>query len=89
MEAIRSACPLNCPDSCAFLVEQTEQGLRVHGDRQNPITRGFICPKGRALAERVFSPDRLSFPLACEDGGWKRVTWEEAYARLEGEIRKT
>ncbi|CAA7599775.1 Molybdopterin oxidoreductase Fe4S4 domain protein [Acididesulfobacillus acetoxydans] len=88
-EVVRSACPLNCPDSCAFLVEKTQQGLRVYGDRENPITRGFICAKGRALAERVFSRDRLRFPQLRAGTSWKRISWEEAYKLLAGEIRRT
>lgn len=86
---IRSACPLNCPDSCAFLVERTEKGLRVHGDRDNPITRGFVCSNGHALGQRVFSPDRLRFPLLRTGQGFKRIRWEEAYERIIQEIRKT
>lgn len=89
MVVMRSACPLNCPDSCAFLVEPSEAGLRLQGDRDNPVTRGFICSKGQALAKRVFSSDRLRFPLLRQGGGWKRVTWEEAYALLTEKIKQT
>ncbi|MHB1653222.1 MAG: molybdopterin-containing oxidoreductase family protein [Desulfitobacteriaceae bacterium] len=89
MTVIRSACPLNCPDSCAFLVERTENGLRVRGDQDNPITRGFVCSKGQALAKRVFSPDRLRFPLLRQGIGFRRIAWEEAYERLSQEIRAT
>ncbi|KLU59174.1 putative dimethyl sulfoxide reductase chain YnfE precursor [Peptococcaceae bacterium CEB3] len=88
-EVVRSACPLNCPDSCAFLVEKTQQGLRVYGDRENPITRGFICAKGRALAERVFSRDRLRFPQLRAGASWKRISWDEVYELLAREIRQT
>lgn len=89
MVVVRSACPLNCPDSCAFLVEPSETGLRLQGDRDNSVTRGFVCSKGQALAKRVFSPDRLRFPLLRQGDGWKRVTWEEAYALLTEKIKQT
>lgn len=86
----RSACPLNCPDSCGFLVNYSEEkGLRVKGEKEHPITQGFICSKGQALAELVFSPDRLRFPLLKEKGRFKRVSWEEAYALLTGKIQDT
>ena len=89
MAVVRSACPLNCPDGCAFLVEETEKGLRLQGDPVNPITQGFICSKGQALAERVYSPDRLLFPLLRQGAGWKRLTWDEAYALLTEKIKQT
>ena len=88
MAVIRSACPLNCPDSCSFLVENTEKGLRVRGD-YNSVTQGFICSKGQALAHRVTAPERLRFPLLRQDQGWKRISWEEAYSVLTERLEHT
>jgi anaerobic selenocysteine-containing dehydrogenase len=89
MSAQRSACPLNCPDSCGFLVRNTEDGLQVHGDKEHPLTKGFICSKGQALAERVFSPERLRFPLLREKGSFHRISWDKAYAILVEKIQDT
>ena len=89
MKMMRSACPLNCPDSCGFLVEVKQDGLRLHGDGQNPITKGFICSKGQALLDRVSSPDRVRFPLRRKGEGWHRISWEEAYELLAGKIQST
>ncbi len=87
MTEIRSACPLNCPDSCAFLVEVGAGELKVRGDK-NSLTRGFVCSKGKALAERVFSPDRLRFPLLKRDGRFARIGWNEAYHILTEKLRE-
>lgn len=89
MTLVRSACPLNCPDGCAFLVERTKNGLRVKGDPLNSITKGFVCSKGQALAKRVFSPDRLRFPLLRQGQGWQRLSWDQAYALLTEKIKET
>lgn len=89
MKMVRSACPLNCPDSCGFLVEVRPEGLRLHGDGQNPITKGFVCSKGQALLERVSSPDRLRFPLKRAGEGWARISWDEAYDLVAGKIKQT
>lgn len=89
MTIVRSACPLNCPDGCAFLVEKTEKGLKVQGDPLNPITQGFICSKGQALAKRVYSSDRLLVPRLRQGEGWKRLTWDEAYELLAQKIKQT
>lgn len=86
----RSACPLNCPDSCGFVVHYTEEkGLQVRGDKEHPLTKGFICSKGQALAERVFSLERLRFPLLRDNGRFKRISWEEAYALFAQKLEET
>jgi anaerobic selenocysteine-containing dehydrogenase len=87
--AVRSACPLNCPDGCAFIVEMTEDGLRVKGDPLNGLTKGFICSKGQALAKRVFSPDRLRFPMLKQGQKWERISWETAYTLFTEKIQET
>ena len=49
----------------------------------SPDTRGFVCPKGRALLELQNSPERLWAPLrrnVC--GGFHPIGWEEANANV-------
>lgn len=80
MVEFRTVCSLNCFDLCS-LVLKVEQGkiTAVKGDPDHPVTRGFICPKGKALVERVYSPDRVTVPLVKGSGGWKRISWQAAY----------
>lgn len=90
MTVLRSACPLNCPDSCGFLVEYSvDKGLEVHGDKEHPLTKGFICSKAQAQAQRVFSAERLRFPLLKDQGVFRRITWDEAYTLLASKINET
>ncbi|AGA70880.1 anaerobic dehydrogenase, typically selenocysteine-containing [Desulfitobacterium dichloroeliminans LMG P-21439] len=90
MAILRSACPLNCPDSCGFIVEYSEdKGLRVQGDKEHPLTKGFICSKAQAQAQWVFSAERLRFPLLKDQGTFRRISWDEAYTLLVDKIRET
>ncbi|AFM02474.1 MULTISPECIES: molybdopterin-dependent oxidoreductase [Desulfitobacterium] len=90
MTVLRSACPLNCPDSCGFVVEYSEdKGLQVHGDKKHPLTKGFICSKAQAQAQRVFSAERLRFPLLKDQGVFRRISWDEAYILLADKIEET
>lgn len=60
---IRSYCRI-CAASCGILV--TVDGTRVErvrGDPDHPVSRGYTCPKGRALPAWHHSPDRLDVPL--------------------------
>jgi len=65
--------------------------LAVRGDEQDPFSRGYICPKGTALADLHHDPDRLRRPLVREGTGWREAGWDEALdlvARRLGEVRK-
>jgi anaerobic selenocysteine-containing dehydrogenase len=80
---VRTACPLDCPDSCTIDVT-VENGriVRIDGGDENPVTRNFICAKVRRFADRVYGEDRLLYPAvrrgAKGHGTFARVTWEEA-----------
>ncbi len=53
-----SACPHDCPSTCALEVERlsaTRIG-RVRGARENDYTAGVICAKVARYAERVHIP---------------------------------
>ncbi|MCS0789014.1 molybdopterin-dependent oxidoreductase [Cytobacillus pseudoceanisediminis] len=78
-DTFKSACPLNCWDSCGFHVT-VEDGkvTKVDGDQDHPITKGKICGRGRMLESRTNSPERLLHPLKKVDGEFVRVSWEQA-----------
>src|SRR5215208_3515387 len=94
---VRTACPLDCPDSCTIDVT-VENGrvVKIDGGDENPVTRSFICAKVRRFAERVYGEDRLLYPAVRQgskgQGTFARVTWDEALdliaSRME-EIRDT
>ena len=89
---VRTACPLDCPDSCTVDVT-VERGriVKIDGGDENPVTRGFICAKVRRFADRVYGEDRLLYPAIRQGakgrGTFARVSWEEAldrYAAFDG-----
>jgi anaerobic selenocysteine-containing dehydrogenase len=76
---LRTACPLDCPDTCSLQVEVEPGTTEVHGRRlgrrllsvdaaptgadTNPFTDGWICKKVKGHADRVHGPDRILTPL--------------------------
>ena len=60
-----SACPHDCPSTCALEVEVLDAPHdRARARRQdNDYTAGVICAKVARYAERVHHPDRLTAPL--------------------------
>lgn len=47
--------------------------VAVRGDRENAVTRGYTCQKGRAESERIHHPDRLLAPERREASGWMKL----------------
>ncbi|TPW32064.1 molybdopterin oxidoreductase family protein [Pararhizobium mangrovi] len=79
-----SACPHDCPSTCALDVEIGADGRvgRMRGARENTYTAGVICAKVARYAERLYHPDRLLHPLrrsgAKGEGHWQRISWDDA-----------
>lgn len=65
VEIFHSACPHDCPSTCALEVERLDPKTigRVRGASENPYTNGVICAKVARYAERTHHPDRLLTPL--------------------------
>ena len=84
---VRTACPLDCPDSCTLDVT-VEKGrvVKIDGGPTNPVTRNFICAKVRRFGERVYGEDRLLYPAIRKgpkgQGVFTRVTWDEALEEI-------
>ena len=59
-----SACPHDCPSTCALDVEILDARTigRVRGAEDNDYTSGVICAKVARYAERVPHKDRLLTP---------------------------
>ncbi len=88
-EIVHSACPHDCPSTCALEVERlspTRIG-RVHGAKENPYTAGVICAKVARYAERQHHPDRLAQPMRrVGDKGvglaaFKPISWDAGARR--------
>ncbi len=77
-----------CTQCCMLhpVICEVHNGIftKVRPDRDSPYA-GTLCEKGLAGPELVYHPDRLNYPLkrtkpkSERDGGWVRISWEEAY----------
>ena len=82
------SCPL-CEATCGVAIElEGDRVLAVRGDDQDPFSKGYICPKGTALADLHHDPDRLTRPVKRDGDTWTEMSWDEAFEyvgqRLEG-----
>lgn len=87
-----SVCALDCPDTCALLINVEDgKGTRLRGDPNHPITRGFLCGKVAKYLEREYSPERLLYPLKRAEekgeGRFERISWDEALDTIAGRLK--
>ena len=78
-----SVCTMDCPDTCSLEVEvQNEKVVAIRAGKLNPITDDFICSKVGNFTKRLYSEDRLLYPMkrtgAKGTATFERITWEEA-----------
>jgi len=61
---VKAVCPHDCPDSCGVLITvQDGRATKIQGDPEHPVTRGFLCAKVAKYLDRVYSPDRVLYPM--------------------------
>lgn len=88
------ACPLDCPDGCAWQVT-VENGVakKLEGQPDHPMTKGTLCVKVNKYLDHTAAPDRLLHPLRRV--GWKgagqfeRTTWDSALTEIAERFNDT
>ena len=89
---VRTVCD-RCHCECGVLVHvQDGRAIKIEGDPNHPINEGALCPKGLAMLQLVYHPDRLTHPLKRAgnrgDGKWQRVSWDEALDTVAGRFKE-
>ncbi|NNC99694.1 MAG: molybdopterin-dependent oxidoreductase [Gammaproteobacteria bacterium] len=72
------ACHL-CEAICGLEIKtRGDEILSIKGDKQDPVSHGFICPKATAIADIHNDPDRLRKPVKRVGTEWQEIAWDEA-----------
>ena len=73
------ACNL-CEAICGLEIKtQGDQVISIKGDKDDPLSRGYMCPKGTAMEDIYTDPDRLRKPVKRQRGEWVEISWQEAF----------
>lgn len=102
-KVVHAVCTHDCPDSCGVLVtvdELSRRAVKVQGDPAHPVTRGFLCGKVARYLERVYSPERLLYPMKRKAGvvkgplakgreaeAFERISWDEALELVAAKLK--
>ena len=73
-----------CHHGCAVLVDiEDGRAVRVRGDPDNPVYRGYLCPKGRAMPRMHNDPLRiLHAHRRASSGKFERMPLDAAISEI-------
>jgi molybdopterin guanine dinucleotide-containing S/N-oxide reductase-like protein len=98
---VHAACPHDCPDACGVLITVEDgRATKIDGDPEHPVTQGFLCAKVAKYLDRVYSPERVMYPMRRVGGKgptatqnpaftkiWQRISWDEALDEIVSRFR--
>jgi formate dehydrogenase major subunit len=87
---VQSVCPY-CAVGCAQKVYvKDEKVIQIEGDKDSPISRGRLCPKGSASEKLVNSPMRETRVKYRRPGGtdWEYLSLEQASDMIADRLLK-
>lgn len=81
------ACNL-CEAICGLEIKYIgNQVLSIAGDKDDPFSRGHVCPKAVALKDIYEDPNRLRYPVRRTENGWETISWEEALEEVAAKLQ--
>ena len=91
---VYNACQHDCPDNCAMeSIVENGKVQAVCGRKDHPFTRGSLCSKVKRYDQRVYSDERIMFPMrrigAKGEGHFQRISWDEALDEISAKFRET
>ena len=79
IETRKTICNRDCPDACG-IVATVEDGkvTKIRGDKEHPVTRGFLCYRTSLFLSTQYSAARIKTPLLRHNGKFHPISWDEA-----------
>ena len=77
-----------CEAMCGIVIKHDgDKVLSIKGDKDDPFSQGYICPKATALQDLHEDPDRLRQPVERTANGWKEISWPEALDKVAAGVQ--
>ncbi|HEY7372403.1 MAG TPA: molybdopterin-dependent oxidoreductase, partial [Polyangia bacterium] len=77
---VRTTCNRDCPDACGIVATVRDgRVVKLAGDPDHPVTRGFLCWRTNHFLGMQYGPDRVTTPLRRgPDGVHRPISWDDA-----------
>lgn len=83
----KTACVL-CGNGCGLEVQiENNRIIKVRGDKESPISEGYVCRKGLNVAYHQHNKDRVLYPLKKVGGGFERISWDRAIGEIAEKLK--
>jgi anaerobic selenocysteine-containing dehydrogenase len=83
----RSYCKI-CTNQCGVVIDVAgDQIVRIKADSEHPLSKGYMCPKGRALGRSHHNPSAITRPMMRKDGQLTAVSWGECLDDIAARLR--
>jgi len=77
-----------CEAMCGLVIEHRDKEiLSIKGDKDDPFSKGHICPKAVALQDFYVDEDRLKTPIKRTPDGWEEMSWEQAFSEVSSKLK--
>ena len=77
-----------CEAMCGIVIKHDgDKILSIKGDKDDPFSKGYICPKATALQDLHEDSDRLHHPVERTANGWKEISWPDALDKVAAGIQ--
>ena len=77
-----------CEAMCGIVIKHDgKKVLSIKGDKDDPFSKGYICPKATALQDLHEDSDRLRHPVERTANGWKEISWADALDKVAAGIQ--
>ena len=95
-KVVHAACPHDCPDACGVLITVEDgRATKIQGDPAHPVTRGFLCAKVAKYLDRVYSPQRVLYPMRrvgpkgpAGESTFQRISWDDALGEITSRFKQ-
>ncbi len=84
-----TACTKDCPDSCSIIIKKNNKGIKILGNPEHPVTKGFTCAKIKNHIDRLKNPSRITYPMIRNGDCFEKISWDKALDICSEKISNT
>ncbi|MDO8490753.1 MAG: molybdopterin-dependent oxidoreductase, partial [Dehalococcoidia bacterium] len=89
---VPTGCAHDCGGACVLKAHVVDGRITRFETDSGEDLQLRACVRGRSYRQRVYSPDRLKFPMKRVgergEGKFERISWDEALDTIVGQLKR-